>query len=251
LNLTGTETDDLTEIVLEYLKGRNDDWADLSSIKIRFEVYDSGVESEFVTLKGEVQQTIYQIIEKSKEEEFLTYLINKDLNHEVYLSILNNHNLTIEKVGDKYSLSPLTSKILEEEEKLVVDYLEKNASPRTINYVQKAKESFDNGDYYNTISNCRLALESLTKEGDFQKGLNELKSHGLIIEGDNRRKNEGIILSAMYGFNSTLGSHASSQRAMATFEQALFSMVTTKSTIRFILKKLEEAKEKNIILQEW
>lgn len=252
MNFSGKDVDDLSNFITDYFDHSRDCWAEVRSMKTRFEITnESDYDAEFPSTKGEAQNLVYKMLEDGRERELFSYLINKDPNPDVYLPILNKHGLTIEESNGKISLATLSGKILEEEEEKVISYLESNAPSNTIQYLQKAKQDFDTGDYYATISNCRIALDSLTKNGNFSHGISELVQHGLIIEGDNLRKNEGLLLRAMFGFNSTLGSHTSSSRPTPTFEQALLSIVTTKSIIRFVLKKLEEAKNQGINLQEW
>lgn len=252
MNLEGKDVDDLSNLLTDYFDTSKDCWAEVRSMKTRFEISNkSDMDAEFPSTKGEAQNLVRSMLEDDREQELLSYLINKVPNHDEYMPILNKCGFTIEGNNGKFSLAILSGEILNEEEEKVILYLEKNASSKTMNYLQKAKQDFDAGNYYSTVSNCRMALESVTKNGCFSQGIDELVKQELIQEGDKSRKSEGWFLRAMYGINSTLGPHTSSSSPTTTFEQALLCMVTTKSTIRFILKKLEEAKTQEIDLQEW
>ena len=170
MNLNGKEIDDICNFLNDYFDNSRDCWAEVRSMKTRFEISnDSDYDAEYPSIKGESQNLVYLMIESDREHELFSYLINKDPNPDLYLPILNKHGLTIEEKDGMYSLATLSGKILEKEEEQVTSYIETNASSDTLGYLQKAKQDFDVGDYYATISNCRLALESLTKEGRFFK----------------------------------------------------------------------------------
>ena len=236
----------LAELLTEYLESSGG-WTELGSMGRAIGLS----ESSGSTIKEAAHSFIRHVAENYLEREVLDYLIKHDSNRDAYTSILNKHGLAIEKNGDEFVLAELSGKIFKEEENEIFSYLESHAPPKTMQYLQKAKEYFDSKNYCDTISNCRLALESLTNNGEFSQGVDELVKNDLILDGDKGRKNEGRLLRAIFGFNSTLGSHTGASKPDATFEQALLSMMITKSIIRFLLKKIEEANDRKIDLQEW
>jgi len=59
------------------------------------------------------------------------------------------------------------------------------------------------------------------------------------------------FLKAVYGFDSTLGSHSAAQRHNPDMEQAILGLYVTESCICFILKRLEVARNSGITLTRW
>lgn len=256
IRLKDVDVDELCDIVLDYVTDKKDGWAEIRSMRMRFSVgYDTadGFTVPF-TLKRSVQDIIYFINnEESNFYDFFSYIINKGgLNYDRVESILKKYGYTIEDNGGKYILVPLTGETFQEEIEQLQGFIENNAPQKTLEHLKEAKEKFAKNDFDGCLSECRMALESLTKNGNFARGITELVNCGVITDNnDALRKDEGWLLKSIYGYDSTVGSHSSAGSPPATSEQAFMGLMITQSTMRFILKKLQELKQRNIQSQEW
>jgi len=255
IKLKGPDVDELCEIVLDYVVQMRDGWPEIRSMRTRFDIdWDSTPDMYDHTFKRSVQDVIYSIgSEKSDFYDFFSYMVDKDRpNSSRYDSILKKYGYTIEDNGEKYILVPLTGETFQMEIEQLQGYVENNAPQKTLDHLKEAKEKFAQNDFDGCLSECRMALESLTKNGNFARGITELVSFGLITDNnDPSRKDDGWLLKAIYGYDSTIGSHSSAGAQSATSDQALMGLLITPSTIRFILKKLQELKKQNQTLQEW
>jgi hypothetical protein len=255
IRLEGSDVDQLCEIVLDYVNIQKDGWTEIRSMKTRFNVdWDSTPDYGEYTLKRSVQDIIYFIGgEKDNFYDFFSYIVDKDRSSSSrYNSILKKYGYTVEDNGGKYILVPLTGETFQKEIEQLQGYIENNAPQKTLDHLKEAKEKFANNDFDGCLSECRIALESLTKNGNFARGITELVNLGTITDNkDPLRKDEGWLLKSIYGYDSTVGSHSSAGSSPATSEQAFMGLMITQSTMRFILAKLQEIKQQNVELREW
>lgn len=256
IKLTDSDIDVLCNILLDHLRDQHDGWADIRSMKMRFSIeYDSanGEEIPF-SLQRAVQDIVYYIRnEESNFYEFISYLVET---HRVDVdridSLLKKYDYTLEFEGGKFMLVPLTGETFQKEVEQVRDFIETNAPEKTLDHLKEAKEKFTKNDFDGCLSECRLALESLTKNGDFTPSVMELARLGLITDNNDKdRKDDGWMLRSIYGYTSTMGSHSSAGSTLATLEQAFFGLMITQSTIRFILANLQELNAKGLTSQKW
>lgn len=247
-----SEVQDLYKIVDDHISNTSNPAHELTLLSSRF-----GIELETgPNYTAPLNTYVYQLVKEANDSgilfDFLSYMINIDtVRHAQYDSIIQKHEFTIENHNGKFYLVPLTSGVFEKEIEQIHSYLEKTAPNTTQQHLTDAKDNFSKKKFDDSLADCRKALESLTTHGNFNDGVNELVTNGLILDGDNARKNDAQILRACYGYASTLGSHTGSQKPKPDFEQALVGMSMTQSCIRLILKRLDLAKQKNISLQEW
>lgn len=256
IKLADSDVDTLCDILLDHLQDQHDGWADIRSMKMRFSIeYDSanGEEIPF-SLKRSIQDIVYSIRnEKSNFYEFISYLVETRKGDVDRIdSLLKKYGYTLEFEGGKFTLVPLTGKTFQNEVEQVRDFIEKNAPEKTLDHLKEAKEKFVKNDFDGCLSECRLALESLTKNGDFAQSVAELARLGLITDNNDKdRKDDGWMLKSIYGYASTVGSHSSADSTPATSEQAFFGLMITQSTMRFILAKLQELNMKGLTSQKW
>lgn len=247
----GKDLQELCETVLDYVKrGKGNHRYGVLAMRFDFEA-DLAGEWEEAPIESYVYSLVVEMNDRKQLFEFLDYLVDVDkANHPRYNIILRKHGFTIEEFQGKYHLATLTGKIFEEETKEVQAFIEQHASKKTLNCLKKAKDNFAKNDFRETLSQCRNALESLTKNS-IRNGIKELIKENVIGEGTEARKEDVWILKAIHGFNSTLGAHNSANNPEADEEQAFMGMMITQTCIHFLLKKIQQARKGGKSLQEW
>jgi hypothetical protein len=129
-------------------------------------------------------------------------------------------------------------------------WIEQNAPNQSVQYLASAAEKLGNANWQDSLSDSRLALEALTTNSDFERGLRELIHENVIQEGAQNRKKDAELLRAIYGFNSTYGSHGSGQTD-ATEQRARFGLFQTEEAVIFITKRIQAARGSRVTLNEW
>ncbi|NHV98167.1 MAG: hypothetical protein HA496_00810 [Thaumarchaeota archaeon] len=147
----------------------------------------------------------------------------------------SDNNLTLQ------STLMISQKLLEEERY----WLEENAPEKTITHLRQAHEKLGRGEWAETLSACRNALESLTKSGSFTGFINELVEKEIIAKGEEQRMKDAELLKTIYGFCSTIGSHAAGQ-VLANEQRARMGLLITEAAIYFLCRQMEEARSKGI-----
>ena len=255
IKLVNSDVEELCDILLKYFNELSDPFAEIRSLKTRFSIenYSSFDENRAFSIKRSIQDIVYYFQNEEKNYyNFFSYLVDKRIGFiDDYEIILRKYGYTVEINGNKSILVPLIGETFEKEINELNDYIEKNAPNKTFENLKEAKELFTRNRFDGCLSRCRKSLESMTIN-DFTKGIDELTRVNLIInKNDSKRKDDGWLLKAIYGFNSTMGSHITANSSITSPEQALFGLMITQSSIRYILKILEEAKQSKIQLQEW
>ncbi len=129
-------------------------------------------------------------------------------------------------------------------------WLDRNAPNDTLDYLKRAKDNLSNGKWQESLSDCRLALESLTSIGNFSDGITELVNLGIIQEGDGRnRRKDAELLRIVYGFCSTFGSHTLCG-GDANLERATLGILMTESSLSYLVRLIQNAK-KTKSLTKW
>ena len=135
-----------------------------------------------------VQDVVYYIRnEESNFYEFISYLVETHrVNVDHIDSLLKKYDYTLEFEGEKSMLVPLTGETFQKEVEQVRDFIETNAPEKTLDHLKEAKGKFTKNDFDGCLSECRLALESLTKNGDFTQSVIEFTSMELITDNNDK-----------------------------------------------------------------
>jgi hypothetical protein len=151
---------------------------------------------------------------KDKLKDIILYCFNRSYNDiedeerfRAVRNILNAHGHTIETDSGDWKVIPTSSKIVRKVKQFDSDWLAENAPKDSISYLKKAKSAISRSDWPDALHNCRVSLEGLASHPSFNEALDELVSKNIILVGDSRRKSDKELLSAIYGFASTFGSH--------------------------------------------
>lgn len=99
--------------------------------------------------------------------------------------------------------------ISEPEQQEMKSWLEENTPEEVLTRLNDAIREIGSGNFEDALQDCRMALEALTTTGTFSNSLSELVSKGVVQDGSSQRRRDNEILKAIYGYNSTLGSHTS------------------------------------------
>jgi len=262
LVLEVADLQDLSKLIVDFVCRHGRCHADFNMLSERFEVDPSFLREQEVA-SGSITILAYNLIKfLNKHNElyrFLIYVIENDVKpgevvkQTSYDKILNRYGLTISEHQGRCILSSLYGGILEQEVTQLQSYIMQKAPQKTLTHLQNAKENFSKGKFDSVLSDCRMSLESLTKDGKFSDSLEELVDMKLIHKSDDvkMRKMDVEILRTTYGYNSTLGSHDSANKPPTDSEQALMSMLVTETCIGFLLKRLETAKKSGMSLAKW
>ena len=242
----------LYEIIKDYFEFQDNPWLQLTMISKRF-----GIELEDGDYRSDgffnyLYTMVSEINDSGKMFEFLTFMINEDETRlKRYQKILQKCSYDIDTDGDVYYVVPLGENFFKKESEELQTFIEQNAPVTTLSLLKKSQENFSKQRYDDALTSCRKALESLTKNGNFNDGVTELINEGLIIQGGAaNRKNDAEVLRACYGYSSTLGAHAGTNTTPPDSEQALMGMFMTQSCIRFILKRVISSPKRSS-LAEW
>lgn len=252
IELQNSDIDEICNILEEFLSWQDDPFAEIRALKTRFSVeYDTSDEDN-ISVKRGIQDIVYYICSEGDAYSFLSYLVEKRIgSDDDYNSLLRKYDYTIEFDGKKSHIVPLVGDLLENEISNLIGFVEETAPQKTLDHVKEAKEKFTKNDFDGCLAECRQSLESLTIN-NFHDGLRELAQNSLIENKNNAlRKDDGWILNAIYGFNSTMGSHSSLNSSNPNSEQAFLGLVMTQSSLRYLLKKIKESNQKSINLQQW
>jgi len=142
--------------------------------------------------------------------------------------------------------------IIEEDRKKLRSWIEEHADPRVLSHLKDAKDNLANGRFDYVLDDCRKALEALTTGVvGFSDSLTELVNKEIILQGSRNRKMDTEFLKTVYGFDSSLGAHASAKHPKPDIEQAILGLHITESSIYFPLKRVEAAKKRGKELEKW
>jgi hypothetical protein len=171
---------------------------------------------------------------------------------EVCNQILIKYGFSIKEENGQLSLIHVLSSEFHEERKNAESYIKNNANQNVLTHLNDAAVNLSAGRFDYVLDDCRKAMEALTTGVvGFSDSLAELVNNNIILQGNRTRKKDVEFLKAVYGFNSTLGSHSAANRPMPNMEQAILGLYVTESCIVFILKRLEFARDNGITLTRW
>jgi len=164
--------------------------------------------------------------------------------------VFSSHGYTVSVLDEAVVLRPEletpAQKIAEQQR----SWLEANAPETTLRHLQHAREKLTQGEWADALGACRNALESLTTTGSFPGSLDELVREGVIVEGTDQRKKDAELLTATYGFCSTIGSHSGGQ-ALANEGRARMGLMMTETGICFLVSQVKDARSRGICLHKW
>lgn len=164
--------------------------------------------------------------------------------------ILGNYGFEVDFDRDM-PIYPSYMGISEPEQQEMKSWFEENAPEEVLTRLNDAIEEISSGNFEDALQDCRMALEALTTTGTFSSSLSELVSEGVIQEGSSRRRRDNEILKAIYGYDSTLGSHTSQGRTPPDLEQARLGYHMTEAAIYYLLKKIKSARDAGTTINDW
>jgi hypothetical protein len=190
--------------------------------------------------------------------DVIDYVLQKDFDPKKvdmskYSRILVKYGFEITEKNGKLKLTPVPSGVLQQERKAKMSWLEQHASKDVIRCLKDAKDNFGKGRFDYVLDDCRKALEALTNgKTGFSNSLTELVNEKIILQGDTiSRKIDAEVIRAVYGFNSTLGSHTSAGAIKPDIEQAFLGLCNTETCIHFLVKRLEAARKSGKKFKYW
>lgn len=116
-------------------------------------------------------------------------------------------------------------------------WLSRHAPSDSVRYLERARDKLGRGDWQEVLSSCRIALEKLTVNGDFTASLDELVNLGIIERGSPGRLKDYDLLKALYGYCSTVGSHAGSSANLE--DRSRFGYFATEDAIAFLVAQIK------------
>jgi hypothetical protein len=254
ITLTEPDVQDLAQLLVGFVCKRGKCHQDMDMLAKRFGVDPADTHSErsaaiatrsylFLNLLNGTPvllQVLSYVIERFSPED--SKLI------ETYSGILRRYGLEIEVTSGKCRLVGTGVERIEETK--VLSWLEKNASTTTQKLLADAKEALGEGRFDDVLHYCRKSIESLTCRGAFSDALSELASRKVIFKADRPdRRTETELFQTIYGYCSTLGSHAGPLRA--DLEHARLALGITEGVIYFLLRRVVSFRENGGKLQEW
>jgi hypothetical protein len=252
ITLTEAEVQDLAQLLVDFVCKRGKCHQDMDMLAKRFGVDPADTYSE---RSGAIATRSYEFLSLLNGTpvlvQMLSYVIERaspDELAETYSGILRRYGLEIEVADDKCRLVGTGVERIEETKFL--SWLEKNASTTTQKLLSDAKEALGEGRFDDVLHYCRKALESLTLRGAFSPALSELATRKVINKADRpERRTEMELFQTIYGYCSTLGSHAGPLKA--DLEHARLALGITEGAVYFLLRRIVSFRETGGQLQEW
>jgi hypothetical protein len=189
--------------------------------------------------------------------EVVDYILSKDFiveEHDFseYSMILMKYGLAISIEKGKFRLVYVPSGLLEQERKAAISWIEQHANSKTLSHLKDAKNHLGGGRGDYVLDDCRKSMEALTTGAvGFSDSLNELVKEGIILQGTRNRCMDVEAIRTVYGYCSTLGSHASAEGPRPDIEQAMMGLQNAESCIFLLLRRIEKAKESGKRLKYW
>ena len=254
-NLSEANVQDLAKLLVKFVCMRGKCHQDMDMLAKRFGVDPSDTYSEKSAAIGtRTYVFLSQLNGTSVLLDVLNYVIEQHVSpdyselREAYEQILKPMGFEISVDGDKCRI--IGTVIGQEETSKTQSWLEKNAPSKTQEFLSDAKEALGEGRFDDVLHNCRKTLESLTVNGRFSEGLHELVNAKLIQKGDRQdRKMEAELLQVVYGYCSTLGSHAGPHKT--DLEHARLAVSLTESSVYFVLRRIVSHRSSGGQLQYW
>jgi hypothetical protein len=257
VKLNASDAQDIADIFYEYIyKASTSMHAEIDSLAERFNIPLSSTHIHHsIAARNRLRALIKHI---NGTETFIPFVV-----YMVETKVFSQDTDTINKLNRilaKYGYTVITS-----EEKVVLrlvmgemptkieerrTWIQENAPSNVIDYLRNAQDKLGRGEWAESLSACRNALEVLTTMGSFSNSLDELIRHGIITKGRENRKMDAELLRSIYGFCSTIGSH-SEGRILASEERARLGVLMTEAAVYFLVKLIKVARDNNIILNEW
>lgn len=185
---------------------------------------------------------------RSQLIEFLRYILEKSFDSKrvdlrKYNKILTKYGFNVAAENHVFEIVPIHSGLFEKERELAVSWIESHANESILSHLKDAKTNLGNTRYDYVLDDCRKALESLTNcTAGFSDSVAELVKESIILQGKKNRNVDAELIKTLYGYCSTLGSHANAEGIKPDVEQAMLGLHMTESCIHFLLKRLEITK---------
>lgn len=229
----------------------------------RFEL-EEDAETE-IELDGNTSEKVYEIlkhVEMEVRREIIQHLINKrePLRKDVLEKLrdgLRGSNLELDQDDDGYyELVHPVSEPAQQEKKQHRSYIEQHAPLRTVAFLERARKELAQSRNAEALWYGRNALEKMTYEDcHYKDGLAELAKKSVALIDREQHHNDGNtydyeMLANPYNYCSTIGAHPDNVGS-ATNLQAKTGLVQVEQAVYFVLKKGEEADEKEVNLGQW
>jgi hypothetical protein len=257
ITLYHSDVQDLAEIIYEYIRTASSMHEEIDALAKRFNIpLNLTYGKHSIAARNRVRAMLENINGSDKLIQLVAYLVQTRVSsNNVHMidklnRIFTKYGYMVSVSGDEVALLPTTCKMLAELQKKQSSWVEENAPKEVIDYLRRAREKLGEGAWEECILMCRKALEALTITGTFSESLHELVRKNIITKGQKNRKEDFELLTAIYGFCSTVGAHIEGAR-LASEDRARLALQTTDGAVYFLVRKIKEAEEKNIILDEW
>ena len=259
IKLSAAECQDLANFLFEPLmSGESSMQQALDRLLERFEIHPEDAAAEHSSsARNSFQALMKNLNGTDKLLGVLSFIVEnkvgtKGINGDIaYLqNLLTPHGYTVHDVHGRAVVQPVSQGPLAVKRVAQRSWIEAHAPPETTEYLTKAYESIGKAEWQDALSNSRLALESLTKTEKFDEGLQELIARGIIEQGDNTRKKDAELLRAIYGFDSTYGSHSGGSVG-AQPGRARFGLFDSEDAVFFLLSCIEAAQKSGKPLAKW
>lgn len=258
IELSEADIQDFSEFITTFVCKRGSCHKDMDLLAKRFGVPPADT---YPLGSGSIAARSYQFLTVINNSPTLLAVINyilekgfgtEGIDVERYSQILARYGFFIEENNGAYKLVHTLSSEFHSERAKADSYIKTVANSNVLSHLNDAAENLSKGRYDYVLDDCRKAMEALTNGVvGFSDSLNELVNCGLILRGTATRKMDEEFLKTVYGFNSTLGSHATATNPKPDMEQAILGLYVTESCLYFLLKRLEVAKNSGITLTHW